>query len=92
MDTADLSVLAVPGMEAGKPMAYAEAAEALRHLQQEDPARARGLKILRLSELQGATAGPDLTRGDYGCQRTQIMCSCPGCGRGLPPAFRRPTA
>ena len=58
VDTATLTVLAVPGREAGQPMAYAEAAEALRHLHQEDPVRARGLKILRLSEVQGATAGP----------------------------------
>jgi hypothetical protein len=58
VDTTDLSVLAVPGREAGTPMAYAEAVEALRHLHQEDPVRARGVKILRLSELQGATAGP----------------------------------
>lgn len=57
VDTADLSVQSAPGMETGKPVAYSEAAEALRHLQQENPARASGLKILRLSELQGATPG-----------------------------------
>ena len=55
VDTVNLSVPSVPGMEAGKPVAYSEAAEALRHLQQADPAQARGLRILRLSELQGAT-------------------------------------
>jgi hypothetical protein len=58
VDTTTLSVLAVPGREAGTPVAYAEAVEALRHLHQEDPVRARSVKILRLSELQGATAGP----------------------------------
>ena len=55
VDTATLAVLAVPGREAGQPLAYAEAAEALRHIQQENPAQARRLQILRLSELQMAT-------------------------------------
>jgi hypothetical protein len=55
VDTTNLSVPSVPGMEAGQPVAYSEAAEALRHLQQTNPAQARGLQILRLSELQGAT-------------------------------------
>jgi hypothetical protein len=55
VDTTNLSEQLAPGVEAGKSMAYSEAAEALRDLQQEDPVRARGLKILRRSELQGAT-------------------------------------
>jgi hypothetical protein len=49
--TADLSVQPVPGIEAGKPASYSEAAQALRKMKQEDPAKAGGLKILRLSEL-----------------------------------------
>ena len=43
VDTATLAVLTVPGREAGQPLAYAEAAEALRHIQQENPAQARRL-------------------------------------------------
>jgi hypothetical protein len=58
VDTTTLAVQVVPGREAGQPVAYAEAAEALRHLQQENPVQARGLRIVRLSELQGAPAGP----------------------------------
>ena len=38
-------------IEGGKPVIYSEAAEALRKLKQHDPARAAGLKIVRLSEL-----------------------------------------
>jgi hypothetical protein len=57
VDTATLSIPAVPGMPAGRPVAYSEAAEALRHLQQANPAQARGLRIVPLSELQGATPG-----------------------------------
>ena len=39
------------GNEEGKATNYSEAAEALRKLKQENPAQARGLKILRRSEL-----------------------------------------
>ena len=49
--TDDLTVQPVPGIEAGKPTIYSEAAQALRKLKQENPAKAAGLKILRLSEL-----------------------------------------
>jgi len=41
----------LPGIEGGKPVIYSDAAEALRKLKQRDPARAAGLKIMRLSEL-----------------------------------------
>ncbi|HEX8077786.1 MAG TPA: hypothetical protein VF511_08225, partial [Chthoniobacterales bacterium] len=50
--TADLSVQPMPGVEAGKPASYSEAAQALRNLEQADPTKAGGLKILRLSELK----------------------------------------
>jgi hypothetical protein len=50
--TDDLTVQPTPGIEDGKPATYSEAAQALRQLQQADPARARGLKILRLSEVR----------------------------------------
>jgi hypothetical protein len=50
--TADLSVQPVPGIEAGKPATYSEAAQALRKMRQQDPTKAGGLKILRLSELR----------------------------------------
>jgi hypothetical protein len=50
--TADLTVQPLPGSEAGKPASYSEVAQALRKLKHEDPARATGLKILRLSELR----------------------------------------
>ena len=49
--TEDLSPQPAPGIAAGTPMTYSEAVQALRQLQQEDPAKAAGLKILRLSEL-----------------------------------------
>ena len=52
--TDDLTEQAAPGVEAGKAVSYSEAAQALRKLKQEDPARAGGLKILRLSELSEA--------------------------------------
>ena len=48
--TDDLTVQAVTGIEAG-PTIYSEAAQALRKLKQENPAKAAGLTILRLSEL-----------------------------------------
>ncbi len=47
----DLTAQPVPGVEAGKPASYTEAAQALRKLKQEDPAAAAGLKILRRSDL-----------------------------------------
>ena len=52
MATDDLTVQPVPGIEAGKPTIYSEAAQALRKLKQENPAKAAGLKILRLSEVR----------------------------------------
>jgi len=50
--TDDLTPQPMPGIEAGKPTSYWEAAQALRKIKQEDPTRAGGLKILRLSEVQ----------------------------------------
>ena len=50
--TDDLTVQPVPGIEAGKPASYSEAAQALRKLKQENPAKAAGWKILRRSELR----------------------------------------
>jgi hypothetical protein len=50
--TDDLTVQPVPGIEAGRPASYSEAAQALRKLQQENPAKAAGLKILRPSEVR----------------------------------------
>ncbi|MBS1132493.1 MAG: uncharacterized protein H6R16_3495, partial [Proteobacteria bacterium] len=50
--TDDLKVQPVPGIEAEKPATYSEAAQALRKLKQENPAKAAGLKILRLSETE----------------------------------------
>jgi hypothetical protein len=47
----DLKVQPVPGVEADKPASYAEAAQALRKLRQEQPGKAGGLKILRRSEV-----------------------------------------
>jgi len=41
----------VPGVEAGRPMSYSEAVQELRHLNQQAPAKAGRLKILRPSEL-----------------------------------------
>ncbi len=49
--TDDLTVAPVEGIEADKPAAYSEAAQALRRLKQQNPGKAAGLKILRLSEL-----------------------------------------
>jgi hypothetical protein len=49
--TDDLTVQSVPGIEA-KSTTYSEAAQALRRLKQENPAKAAGLKILRLSEVR----------------------------------------
>ena len=49
--TDELTVQPIPGVEADKPVIYSEAAQALRKLKQQDPAKAGGLKILRLSEL-----------------------------------------
>ena len=46
-----ITVEPVPGVEGGKPVIYSEAVQALRKLQQENPGKAGGLKILRLSEL-----------------------------------------
>ncbi len=49
--TDDLTVQPVAGIAAGQPTNYSQAAEALRKLKEVDPAKAAGLKILRLSEL-----------------------------------------
>jgi len=56
IDTSTLAVQAAPGLEAGKPAAYSEAAEALERLQQQTLARASSLRIVRLSEVQGANS------------------------------------
>ena len=87
--TDDLTVQPVPGIEDGKPRIYSEAAQALRKLKQADPAKAAGLKILRLSEVREIA----LSEGYriWLTQRLQIMFSCPGCVRALHPAFRRRT-
>ena len=50
-DLDELTVEPLPGIEGDKPVIYSEAAEALRKLKQHDPAKAAGLKIVRLSEL-----------------------------------------
>ena len=50
--TDDLTAQPGPGIEADKPATYSEAAQALRQLQQQDPAKAAGVKILRLSEVR----------------------------------------
>lgn len=47
----DLAVQAAPGLPAGAPASYSEAAQALRKLEQSDPAKAGALTILRLSEI-----------------------------------------
>ena len=47
----DLSAQSFPGVEAGKPTTYSEAAQALAKLKKVNPAKAAGLKILRLSEV-----------------------------------------
>ena len=49
--TEDLAVQPLPGLEAGKPATYSEAAQALEALRRRDPAKAAGLKILRPSEM-----------------------------------------
>jgi hypothetical protein len=54
VSTEDLTEQPAPGIEAGRPTSYSEAAQALGKLKQENPAKARGLKILRLSELSEA--------------------------------------
>jgi hypothetical protein len=51
VSTDDLTERQAPGVEVGKTATYSEAAQALRKLKQQDPARAAGLKILRPSEL-----------------------------------------
>jgi hypothetical protein len=48
----DLAVQTAPGV-AGRPASYSEAEQALAKLKQEQPAKARDLKLLRLSEVQG---------------------------------------
>jgi hypothetical protein len=50
--TDDLTVQPTPGIEARKPTNYSEAAQSLRKMKQENPAKAAGLKILRLSEVR----------------------------------------
>ncbi|MCI0388366.1 MAG: hypothetical protein MOB07_06325 [Acidobacteria bacterium] len=47
----DMTEQPAPGIDARKATTYSEAAQALRILKQENPAKAAGLKILRLSEL-----------------------------------------
>ena len=51
LKTDDMTVQPAPGMEGGKPASYSEAEQALQKLRQENPAKAAGLKILRLSEV-----------------------------------------
>jgi hypothetical protein len=51
--TQDLTVQPLPGIEGEKPASYSEAVQGLRKLQQENPVKAAGLKILRLSEVAG---------------------------------------
>jgi hypothetical protein len=50
--TDNLTVQPVPGIEAGTPTIYSEAAQALRKLKRDNPVRAAGLRILRLSEVR----------------------------------------
>jgi hypothetical protein len=52
--TEDLAVQPVAGIETGRPLSYSEAAQALQQVKQVDPAKAGGLKVLRLSELAEA--------------------------------------
>jgi hypothetical protein len=52
VDTDDLKAQLLPGIEPGRPASYSEAAEHLRRLRQENPAKAAGLKILRRSEVE----------------------------------------
>jgi hypothetical protein len=51
VSTDDLTVASLADMEEGTPTNYTTAAQALGKLKQHDPARAAGLKILRLSEI-----------------------------------------
>jgi Family of unknown function (DUF6603) len=53
--TDELTVEPLPGIESGLPTTYSQAAQALRKLKQVDPAKAAGLKILRLSELDSVS-------------------------------------
>lgn len=50
VSSADQSRQAAPGVEAGKLVAYAEAFQAWQQLKRENPARAKGLMIIRASE------------------------------------------
>ena len=50
----DLSPQTLPGIEARKPTTYSEAAQALGKMKRDNPAKAAGLKILRLSEIEFA--------------------------------------
>ena len=53
MNTEDLSVEPTPGIEDGQPLSFSEAAQVLRKVKQENPAKAASLKILRFqSEVQ----------------------------------------
>jgi len=49
--TADLKVQPIRGVDAGKPATYSEAVKELQTVKQENPTKASGLKIVRLSEL-----------------------------------------
>ncbi len=51
--TDELTVEPVPGIKEEKPTIYSEAVQALTKLQQHDPVKAAGLKIMRLSEVAG---------------------------------------
>jgi hypothetical protein len=51
----DLTVQRAPGIEAGSPTTYSEAAQVLRRLKQENPEEAARLTILRFqSEVQAS--------------------------------------
>jgi hypothetical protein len=50
VSSTDQSRQSAPGVEAGKLVAYAEAFQALQQLKRENPARAKGLMIIRASE------------------------------------------
>jgi hypothetical protein len=50
VSSTDQSRQPAPGVEAGKLVAYAEAFQALQQLKRENPARAKGLMIIRASE------------------------------------------
>ncbi len=51
--TDSLTVEPVPGITEEKPVIYSEALQALRELKLQNPAKAAGLKIMRLSEIAG---------------------------------------